>query len=137
RIDKESFSMAPTFTSLKTLGWHVIELADGHDLQRCADTLIEAITAARNNPKVPVAIHARTIKGYGTAKTEQSSSGGHGFPLSDPKDLMGFISEIYKGERIPAEFVSWADELVSEKAKKDAAKAAAPKSTAAKPGKIQ
>src|SRR5690606_30356854 len=38
RIDKESFSMAPTFTSLKTLGWHVIELADGHDLQRCADT---------------------------------------------------------------------------------------------------
>jgi len=32
RIDKDSFSMQPTFESLKAQGWEVVKVDDGHDL---------------------------------------------------------------------------------------------------------
>ncbi len=118
RIDKDAFSMVSTFTTLKDFGWHYLRLENGHDLQACMTTLEEAVALARKNPSVPVVIHAKTIKGYGTAKTEASSSGGHGFPLSDPKDLKAFIEEVYKGQPVPAEFLTWAEALVEDKAKK-------------------
>jgi transketolase len=112
RIDSESFSMVPTFESLKTLGWNVIVLEKAHDLQACYDTLTKAIDAARKNPKQPVAIHAKTIKGIGTKKTAESASGGHGFPLKSPTELPAFLSEIYNGEAYPPEFHAWTEELV-------------------------
>ena len=112
RIDKDSFSMAPTFQSLKTLGWHVLELKDGHSLQQCLFTIEHALQIARENPKVPVAIHAHTIKGYGTIKTAESSSGGHGFPCKPAAEVLPFIQEIYGDHALPAEFVAWAEELV-------------------------
>jgi transketolase len=71
-----------------------------------------------------VAIHAKTIKGYGTKKTAESSSGAHGFPLKDPAELRAFITEIYAGEPVPEEFWQWADAMVDEHQKKTAAKAA-------------
>lgn len=111
RIDAESFSMTPTFESLKTLGWNVIVLEKAHDLQACYDTLVKAVEAARKNPKQPVAIHAKTIKGIGTKKTAESASGGHGFPLKSPSELPAFLSEIYNGENYPAEFNAWIEEL--------------------------
>ncbi len=111
RIDTESFSMAPTFESLKTLGWNVIVLEKAHDLQACYDTLTKAIDVARKNPKQPVAIHAKTIKGIGTKKTAESASGGHGFPLKSPSELPAFLSEIYNGEQLPTEFSIWIEEL--------------------------
>jgi transketolase len=111
RIDKESFSMTPTFDSLSTLGWKVIKLAEGHDLQKCTNVIGEAILEASKNPQVPIAIHAKTIKGYGTQKTAQSSSGAHGFPLKSANELNEFISEIYQGEPVPMMFTQWIEEL--------------------------
>lgn len=116
RIDKDAFSMTPTFRSLETLGWKVLTLANGNDLQACADTIAEAIRLARANPKQPVAIHARTVKGIGTKKTAESSSGGHGFPLKSPAELPEFLGEIYAGGEIPAMFHSWVEELKKEEA---------------------
>lgn len=111
RIDKESFSMAPTFESLKTLGWKVNALPDGHDLQKCFDVIASSIQEAQKNPQIPIAIHAKTIKGIGTKKTAESSSGGHGFPLKSPTELPEFLKEIYDGE-YPVQFQSWIDELI-------------------------
>ncbi|MBK9324158.1 MAG: transketolase [Bdellovibrionaceae bacterium] len=112
RIDKDSFSMVPTFESLKTLGWNVIALEKAHDLQACYEVLAKAIECARKNPTQPVAIHAKTIKGIGTKKTAESSSGGHGFPLKSPTELPAFLSEIYDGENYPTEFTAWIEELI-------------------------
>lgn len=111
RIDAESFSMAPTFESLQQLGWKVLSLPEGNDLQKCFDVLATAIEHAQNNPKVPVAIHAKTVKGIGTKKTAESASGGHGFPLKSPSELPAFLSEIYGGEKLPDVYLQWIEEL--------------------------
>jgi transketolase len=111
RIDKESFSMTPTFSSLKDLGWDLIELNDGHDLQKCLFAFESAVLKARTNPSVPLVIHAKTVKGIGTKKTAESSSGGHGFPLKSASEVPAFIQEIYSGTTIPTEFLAWAEEL--------------------------
>ena len=116
RIDQDAFSMASTFKTLKDFGWNLLELENGHDLQKCVFVIEDAISQARQNPKQPVAIHAKTVKGYGNAKAAQSASGGHGFPLTDPKDLPGFLSEIYAGRAVPEEFLKWVDDLVRLKA---------------------
>lgn len=127
RIDKESFSMAPSFNALRELGWKVITLADGHDLQKCFETLEQAISEASANPQIPIVIHAKTIKGIGTQKTAESSSGGHGFPLKSPTELAAFLTEIYNGDsgqkykamsttsggdRYPELFDQWIAELI-------------------------
>ncbi len=115
RIDKDSFSMNPTFDSLKTLGWEVIDLKNGNSLQDCVDTIEVAIEMARANPKKPIAIHAKTVKGIGTQKTAESSSGGHGFPLKSPTELTGFLTEIYcqnEPTEIPNLFTNWIDDLI-------------------------
>lgn len=111
RIDAESFSMTPTFKSLKDLGWNVINLTEGNDLQKCYDTIVTAIEQAQANPKMPVVIHARTVKGIGTKKTAESATGGHGFPLKSPSELPAFLGEIYGGETFPTVYNSWIDEL--------------------------
>ena len=128
RIDSESFSMTPTFRALETLGWKVVSL-DGHNLQACYDTIAAAIKSARENPKQPVAIHARTIKGIGTKKTADSSSGGHGFPLKAANELPAFLKEIYNNETYPKIFDEWIEELVGKEAR---IKAAAVKDTGEK-----
>jgi len=106
RIDEESFSMEPTFQSLEILGWKVIRLERGNDLQCCVSAVEEALEWAQMNPAQPVVIHARTVKGYGVRKTEESASGGHGFPLKSPKGLDDFLGEIYGGEGIPDVFAT-------------------------------
>ncbi|NCN95314.1 MAG: transketolase [Bdellovibrionales bacterium] len=120
RMD-DSYSMTPTFDSLKTLGWDVLHLERAHDLQSCVDFFEQALQRVRKNPARPVAIHARTIKGYGVKKTADSSSGGHGFPLSSPKDLKGFLEEIYEGQPVPEVFLQWQQELVELEEKKASA----------------
>lgn len=128
RIDQESFSMEPTFKSLSALGWKVLDLKEGNNLQACVTTLAEALQLARANPKQPVAIHARTLKGIGTKKTAESSSGGHGFPLKSPTELSAFLTEIYDGEKYPALFDSWISDLMAlENKMKAEAAAAGPK----------
>ncbi len=125
RIDIDSFAMGPTFESLSALGWKVLKLEKAHDLKECLATLEQALKLA--TPEQPVAIHAKTIKGYGVQKTAQSASGGHGFPLKDPKELDAFLKEIYGETAVPVEFTKWAEELVKAAEKKAAQpKAAAP-----------
>lgn len=112
KIDSDSYSMEPTFQSLRTLGWGVLELKDGHSLQQCLFTIEHAIKMARENPKVPMVIHARTIKGVGTKKTAESPSGGHGFPCKSASEVLPFIKEIYGDHPMPSLFVQWAEELM-------------------------
>lgn len=126
RIDKESFSMAPSFAALGTMGWKVIDLHEGHDLQKCVSTIEMAIQSARENPRQAIAIHARTIKGFGVKKTADSASGGHGFPLKTPSELKPFLGEIYRGGEVPRQFMDWASEL-------EASVASAAKSSGDKP----
>lgn len=113
RIDEQSFSMIPTFDTLKTLGWDVIFVKEGNDLNSCVAAFEEAIEKANRNANVPVVIWAKTIKGIGTKKTMESSSGSHGFPLKTASDLKNFIEEIYAGSPIPSEFLKWQDELIA------------------------
>lgn len=118
RIDEDSFSMKPTFESLKSLGWSLVEVTEGHNLQECAEQIESAIDAAIVDPQRPVALWVKTIKGYGTEKTQTSSSGAHGFPLKKVEELPAFISEIYNGDKYPDEFNAWIDELKALEASK-------------------
>lgn len=111
RIDQDAYSMEPTFKSLESLGWKVLRLDDGHSLQACATVLEEAFELARLNPAHPVVIHAKTIKGKGNKKAEASSTGAHGFPLKLAKELPDFLSEIYSGQPVPAEFLAWYEKV--------------------------
>jgi len=111
RIDQQSFSMTPTFESMGTLGWEVFDLYEAHDLQACTAMIEEAVNTARENPRKPVVIHARTVKGHGIKKTAESASGGHGFPLKAPSELKAFLTEIYRGGEVPQPFLKWAEEL--------------------------
>lgn len=111
RIDKDAFSMEPSFKSFEVLGWKVISLAEGNDLGKCTAAIEQAIQFAKENPNQPVAIHAKTIKGIGNKKTAESASGGHGFPLKSPSEMPAFLSEIYSGESYPDVFDSWIAEL--------------------------
>lgn len=98
RISKDAYSLAPTFQALPTLGWHVISVPNGHDLQAVYQALEKALAAARATPTRPVCVHCKTIKGYGVKATEQSASGGHGFPLSSGEKIVEFVREIYGGD---------------------------------------
>jgi transketolase len=114
RIDKDSFSMAPTFNSLKELGWNVFEEEDGHNLQKVYTTLENSIIMAKENPSKPVAIRFKTIKGYGIKSTQDSSSGGHGFPLGPYSDkLLSFLKELFSPRDLPNEFENWANKALT------------------------
>lgn len=115
RIDQDSFSMDPTFASLETLGWEVVTVKEGHNLFLIHQEIGNALDKIKENPNKPIAIIFKTIKGYGVKSTEQSTSGGHGYPLKPFDDgLASFISEIYS-EEVPAEFNSWVEEIMTAK----------------------
>lgn len=111
RIDQDSFSMEPTMKSLETLSWDVLELNEGNNLPLVFKSLKQAMQKAWQNPLKPVALWAKTCKGFGIKATEESPSGGHGFPLKNPQDLKDFIEEIYAGRKIPSEIRAWCEEL--------------------------
>lgn len=118
RIDKDSFSMTPSFETLSTLGWEVIKLAEGNQLEACYNTLETAIEKAKSNPQKPVVILAKTVKGIGVKSTAESSSGGHGFPLKPfDEGIVAFLEEIWGSKDLPKEFLSWAKELTVKPAK--------------------
>ena len=111
RIDTDSFSMNATFSSLENLGWKVMRLENGNNLEDCASHLSLAIAMARENPSQPVAVWAKTIKGIGTRKTAESASGGHGFPCKSSSELTAFVQEILGSEPMPKLFTEWITEL--------------------------
>jgi len=116
RIDKDSFSMKNTLSSLTNLGWNVLTLTNPHNLTETTHLMEQALL--QTNTKKPVALLAQTIKGYGVQQTQTSLSGGHGFPLKDPHQLKSFLEEIYYEESIPGEFIKWSEELVQRISKK-------------------
>ncbi len=123
RITKDSFSMQPSFEALATLGWNVIKVPNGHDLQAVYLAIEKAIAEAKANPAKPVALWIKTIKGYGVKSTEENSAGGHGFPLANGEKIVEFVSEIYGGQP-PEEFANWAKALRLDWEQKEAAKKA-------------
>lgn len=132
RIAEDSFSMTPTFDSLKTLGWDLKYVQEGNNLQTTYSEIESALLELKINPTKPIALVFKTVKGYGVKSTMESASGGHGYPLGAYDDkLVPFIQEIYNGEA-PSEFVKYAEEIL---AKKPAAKAADP--NAPKTEKVQ
>jgi len=142
RITHDAFSMEPTFNSLSALGWHVIHVRRGHDLQELYLAIENAIATAKTTPTAPVCLLIKTIKGYGVKSTMDSPTGGHGFPLSSGEKIIDFVNEIYGGET-PDEFAAWArmlrDGWEKKEAEKKAKAAAAPAAPApsVKKDKIQ
>ncbi|MCB1127505.1 MAG: transketolase, partial [Verrucomicrobiae bacterium] len=125
RITKDSFSMAPTFAAMGVLGWRVIEVPEGHNLEAVYQAVEQGVEQARADATRPVCLHVKTIKGYGVKATEESSSGGHGFPLKGGHQVGAFVDEIWGGQT-PEEFVAWSRELAAAWEAKEAAKKAKP-----------
>src|SRR5436189_4765666 len=110
RITKDSFSMQRTFMSLSALGWNVISVPNGHDLQAVYLCIEKGIEQAKKNPNYPVCLWIKTIKGYGVKATMENAAGGHGFPLANGEKIIDWINEIYAGKP-PEEFANWAKAL--------------------------
>src|SRR2546425_1039232 len=140
RITKDSFSMQRTFQAMGALGWNVISVQNGHDLQTVYFCVEKGIHQAKANPNYPVCLWVKTIKGYGIKATEENAAGGHGFPLANGEKIVDWINEICANQP-PEEFLNWAKALRSEWEQKEAAKqakaAAAPAAPAVKKDKVQ
>lgn len=119
RIDDDSFNQQSSFNSLETLGWNVIHIKEGHNLQKIFYAINSAIDSAKKNPCQPIAMVIKTIKGKGVKTTEDSKSGGHGYPLKPyDSNLISFIQEIYQNNS-PEEFIHWATEILQNKPSSD------------------
>jgi len=134
--------MGPTFDAMSVLGWNVIPVPAGHDLEAVYQALEAGVASARANPTQPVCLRVKTIKGYGIKSTEQNSAGGHGFPLSNAERITDWLKEIYAGDEPPEELKSWAMSLrqeweAREAAKREKAVAAVPAAPAVKKDKVQ
>ncbi|MBY0316208.1 MAG: transketolase, partial [Bdellovibrionales bacterium] len=134
RIDKDSFSMTPTFASLAAQGWNVITVGDGHDLQGVFTAIEQAMDALKKDPTTPVALWCKTIKGKGVKKTEESSSGGHGFPLKKYDELPAFLTEIFSAQEMPQQLKMWLEDLVARESKKTTTSASSVKKEKAQDG---
>ena len=110
RITKDAYSMQPTFSAMSALGWNVVSVPNGHDLQSVYLAVEKGIQQAQANSKSPVCLWVKTIKGYGIKDTAENASGGHGFPLANGEKIVDWINEIYGGQP-PEEFLSWARTL--------------------------
>lgn len=143
RITKDSFSMQPSFEALDDLGWRVVRVPNGHDLQAVYLAVEQAVEDAKADPTRPVCLWVKTIKGYGIQATEQNSAGGHGFPLANGEKIVDWVQEIYRGSTPPADLAAWAAALRGDWERKEAekkAKAAVPATTtipAPKKDKVQ
>src|SRR3954470_22089805 len=142
RITKDSYSMALTFSAMGDLGWNVISVPHGHDLQAVYLSIEKGIEQARKNPNVPVLLWVKTIKGYGVKATMDNAAGGHGFPLTNGEKIVEFVAEIFTGNP-PDEFANWAKALRKDWEDKEAAKkakaaaATAPAPATVKKDKVQ
>lgn len=126
RIDKDSFSMQPTFEALESMGWDVVKVSNGHDLEKVYQVVEESIEKAKKNPSKPICVWLKTIKGFGVKSTADSSSGGHGFPLkAHDEGIHAFLKEIWGESELPKEFQTWAKDLTVKPEKK--ASSGAPK----------
>lgn len=132
RITADAFSMSPTFNAMTALGWDVIPVPNGHDLQAVYQAVELALDRARSNPGRPVCLHIKTIKGYGVKSTMDNASGGHGFPLANGEKIVEFVQEIY-GSQVPDDLLNWAQALRADWEQKEAAKKARAAASATQP----
>lgn len=127
RIDDDSFSMAGTFEGFELMGWKVIKVEDGNDLESVYTAIQESIQTVKADSSQPVLVWAKTVKGIGNAQTAADASGGHGFPGSAPAAMKAFVEEIYAGQEVPAQILELAQEVEDKvAAQKAAAEAASP-----------
>ena len=131
RITKDSFSMQRSFQAMGALGWNVITVPHGHDLPSVYLSLEKGIKQAKANPNYPVCLWIKTIKGYGIKATEENSAGGHGFPLANGEKIVDWMTELFKGDTVPAELMTWAQGLRADWEKSEAAKKAKAEAAAA------
>ena len=124
RITGDSFSMQPSFAAMKVLGWNVIQVPDGNELSEVYLAVERGLEQARANPRSPVCLWVKTIKGFGVKATMESASGGHGFPLAGGEKIIEFVNEIYFGGEVPSELAAWSRDLRTGWEKKEAAKKA-------------
>jgi transketolase len=110
RISVDSYTMEPTFAGLATLGWNVRHVKEGQNLQVVYQAVEQAVAEAKGDPRRPVCLWVKTVKGYGVKATVESSSGGHGFPLKDGEKIIPFVDEITGGET-PPDLKKWAESL--------------------------
>lgn len=111
RIDADSFSMQGYLESLSVQGWDLRTIEEGHSLSGLLKSYEKALTDVVKNPQKPILLLCKTIKGIGTEATRNSASGGHGFPLSQAKDLRAFVNEILTQTPMPKEIRHWIEEL--------------------------
>jgi transketolase len=83
---------------------------EGHDIQKVFTAVEEAIDQAKVNSNKPVCLMVKTIKGFSVKSTMESSSGGHGFPLTSGEKIIEFVEEIYSGQEL-GEFGEWSRQL--------------------------
>ncbi|MBX3734473.1 MAG: transketolase [Verrucomicrobiae bacterium] len=133
RIDHDAFSMEPTFQAMHTLGWNVLEVKHGHDLQAVYLAMERAVAEAREHPDRPVCVWLHTIKGYGIKATEENSTGGHGFPLANGEKIVDWMHELFAGATPPEDLMAWARSLRADWERQDAAKKAKPSAAPAAP----
>ncbi len=129
RISEQSYPMTPTFAALDDLGWRVIRVTQGNDLQAVFTAVEEAVAASREDPTRPVAVWCQTLKGFGVKSTETSSSGGHGYPLKKGTEIRAFVEEIWTNAGrdladLPARLATWIDEIEAEHERQETAKEA-------------
>jgi transketolase len=136
RIPSDSFDMAPSFDAMSTLGWKVLDVEQGHDLQTVYHAIESAVQSARADSHQPVLVRVKTIKGYGVKATEENASGGHGFPLKGGEKIVEFVNEIYGGEA-PEAMLAWAKELRAKWESDLAAKQTTTSGVVVKKSKIQ
>ena len=120
RITQDAFSMQPTFGAMSTLGWNVIKVPNGHDLQAVYQAVERGVADARANPQHPVCLWVKTIKGYGIRATEQNAAGGHGFPLANGEKIVDWLQELFTGAQPPEELLNWGRTLRADWERKDA-----------------
>lgn len=138
RVDADAFSMQPYFASLAAQGWEVVKLDRGNELQPTFTAIEGALAKAQSDRTRPVAVWAKTVKGFGVASTVKSPSGGHGYPLSKGDQLRAFAVEAY-GKALDGEFDAWCSDIENAWAAKQAKASAAPApaTPAVKKDKIQ
>ena len=124
RITKDAFSMEPSFAAMAALGWNVIQVPHGNNLSEVYLAVESGLAAAKANPHQPVCLVVKTVKGYGIKATEENSAGGHGFPLANGEKIVDWMTELFKGDTVPAELATWAQSLRTDWETKEAAKKA-------------
>lgn len=137
RIDSQSFTMQPSFAAMANIGWQTVVVDDGHDLQAVYSAVEQAVASAKADPSKPIFIWAKTIKGKGVKATEESGSGGHGFPLSNAAKLREFCEEINGGAIEMEPFAAWLAEIEATQAAKDAKAAKVKTASGPKKSKVQ